>query len=84
MITVNNIIFEIEELDGEWFYQAQQGEVHPQSLKKVIRLLGIDKDSIRVYDAKNGVFSVVGEDEAFFALLRSTKTTKEKIDLLFA
>lgn len=84
MFTSNQIAFEITELDGEFFYQAQQGQVHPQSLKKVIRLLDIPQDRIRVYDPKNGVFSVVGEDEDFLAKMRSAQTTEELMDLLFA
>jgi hypothetical protein len=84
MFTSNKIAFEITELDGEFFYQAQQGAVHPQSLKKVIRLLDIPQDHIRVYDPKNGVFSVVGEDEDFLAKMRNAETTEELMDLLFA
>ena len=84
MFTCNKISFNITELNGEFFYQAQQGQVHPQSLKKVIRLLDIPQDHIRVYDPKNGVFSLVGDDEDFLAKMRNTQSTKELMDLLFA
>lgn len=71
MFEINKIKFEITELDGEFFYKAQQGQLHPQTLKKVIRDLDIIDSDIRVYDAKMGVFSVIGEDEALKAQVRA-------------
>ena len=65
MITLNNIEFEISELDGEFFYAATKGAVHTNSLKAAIRRAEFDDtDTVRVFDPKNGVFSVVGEHAA--------------------
>jgi hypothetical protein len=84
MVTLNNIEFQITELDGEFFYAAVKGQVHPNSLKAAVRHADFTKDCVRVYDPKNGVFSVVGEDAEFFSKLRMLKTNKERIDFLFA
>ena len=85
MITLNNIEFQITELDGEFFYAATKGALHTNSLKAAIRHANFDAtDSIRVFDPKNGVFSVVGEDAEFMSKLRMLKTNKERIDFLFA
>lgn len=78
------IRFDISELDGEFFYKARQGRVHHNTFAKVIRTMDISKDDIRVYDPKNGVFSVVGKEQAFWARVNMAKTTKKKIALLFA
>lgn len=54
-------------------------------MKAAIRHANFDaKDSIRVFDPKNGVFSVVGENAEFFSKMRMLKTNQEKIDFLFA
>lgn len=85
MITLNNIEFQVSELDGEFFYAATKGALHTNSLKAAIRHANFDaKDSIRVFDPKNGVFSVVGEDAEFWSKMRMLKTNQEKIDFLFA
>ena len=85
MITLNNIEFQVSELDGEFFYAATKGALHTNSLKAAIRHANFDAtDSIRVFDPKNGVFSVVGEDAEFMSKLRMLKTNKERIDFLFA
>jgi hypothetical protein len=78
MITLNNIEFEVSELDGEFFYAATKGAVHTNSLKAAIRRAEFDDtDTIRVFDAKNGVFSVVGEHAAIITKVR--QMSKEEL-----
>ena len=78
MITLNNIEFEISELDGEFFYAATKGALHTNSLKAAIRHANFDAtDSIRVFDPKNGVFSVVGEHAAM--ITRISQMSKDDL-----
>ena len=84
MFHQNGIEFNIVENNGEYFYQAIEGAVHHQTLKKVVRDLGISNSDIRVFDPKNGVFSVVGEAEAFWAQMRMLPTVEQRIEFCFA
>ena len=78
MITLNNIEFQVSELDGEFFYAATKGALHTNSLKAAIRRAEFDDtDTIRVFDPKNGVFSVVGEHAAM--ITRIAQMSKDEL-----
>jgi len=79
MYYYKDLTFTITELDGEFFYASSTGAVNTNSLKAVIRRLRLSEDdSVRVFDPKNGVFSVVGEKAEFLSKLRMCKTNRDE------
>lgn len=81
--TINGKVFNITISDGEVFYQHVDGALHTNTLKAVVRKMDLT-DSIKVFDAKNGVFSVYGDEAVFWAKIAMEPDFDKKLDLLFA
>ena len=64
MSTANNTVFTQSDLDGEIFYKSAQAPVNRNSLFKAAQVMGYSKSQIRVFDPRNGVFSVYVEESA--------------------
>lgn len=82
-VTLNNIIFTVEEDCGEYWFQSGV-ELQPKTLARCIRdFTFLDSTDISWYSPKHGNFSIKG-DNARFALDMLTATTIDsKLDILF-